>query len=664
MAEPQIETVTDGKTVHGVVAEFSDVDSLLAACRRVRDAGFTKADAFTPFPVHGIDKALGIKPTVLPWIALGAGLTGTCIALTMQIWMNGIDYQYIISGKPYISLPAFIPVTFELTILLASFGTFFGMWALNGLPRFSNPMFTSPRFDRATDDTFFLFLDAKDPRFEEQGARSLLADLGGEYIEPVIEDESPQAIPKALLVGLATVIALSFIPALVVARMRVTKSESPRFHIFPDMDFSPAKDAQQSATLFADGRAMRPDVPGTVSRGELNWDLDFQTGIDIEALARIDAVQANRLVAMMRPDENGDGEIETEEAEATAVEEVAEADEEPQEPTAAEASDDETAEDGKAADGGETTAGEDTAAEEVEPESASAEAETEAKAETEMKETAAAEASDEDEAAEAEVADAEASQSESSESEVSESAASESEPSDSDDSDPTANDEQMPVEQKPAEQKPAEQDQGAPSVEVASGSESSSEEAAGEEPSAEAGEAMAGSEDSSAGAGESADKTPWLRSNPLTLTADVLERGQEQFNIYCAVCHGVNGRGNGLVNQRAQKILATTWTPPSNLHDETLYQDAYPDGKLFSTITNGIRKMPGYAGQIQARDRWAIVGYVRALQASRDATLEDVPEDQRSALEQRQAEIRQQLEAAAAEAAEEEADAGASTPAT
>ena len=110
------------KKIHGVTAEFTSVDKLLSACRRVRDAGYVKTDAFTPFAVHGIEKALGIKPTKLPFIALAGGLTGTTIALIMQIWMNGIDYPYIISGKPFISLPAFMPVAFELTILLASFG--------------------------------------------------------------------------------------------------------------------------------------------------------------------------------------------------------------------------------------------------------------------------------------------------------------------------------------------------------------------------------------------------------------------------------------------------------------------------------------------------------------------------------------------------------------
>ena len=224
MSETKTETI-----VHGMMAEFTTVDSLLDACRRVRDAGYTKTDAYTPFAVHGIDKALGIKPTILPWIALIAGVTGTAIALAMQIWMNGIDYKYIISGKPYISLPAFMPVAFELTILLASFGTFFGMWALNGLPRFSNPMFTDPRFDRATDDRFFLYIDSKDERYDAEGVRRLLADTGSEYINEVVEDDSPTEVPKPVFMVWGLMVAVSIIPLLVVLTMRVTTSSKPRF---------------------------------------------------------------------------------------------------------------------------------------------------------------------------------------------------------------------------------------------------------------------------------------------------------------------------------------------------------------------------------------------------------------------------------------------------
>lgn len=565
--------VVDDNVVRGVVAEFTDVDSLLAACVRVRDAGYTKADAFAPFAVHGIDKALGIKPTLLPWIALAAGGIGTCTALTMQIWMNGIDYPYIISGKPFISLPASIPVAFELTILFASFGTFFGMWLLNGLPRFSNPMFTSPRFDRATDDTFFLFLDAKDKRFNEAGAKSFLGDLGGEYIETVREDKSPKTIPKFLLVGIALLISFSLIPALLVARMRVTKSTSPRFHIFPDMDFSPAKDMQQTSTLFADGRAMRPDVPGTVNRGAMDWDLNFQTGIDLEKLSQTDAPRVRQLVAMVQSDAPVDADDQVAESESADA------------PTAADAVTQPPADETPATDA--TPAVEEPAVEEPAAEEPAAE-----------EQPAAAEGTTQTPAADSEPA--------------SDAAASD-----------ASKDAPMAA-QEPAAQAPAAEQ--APAVQPAT------------------------PDKLAPASGPTVDTTPWLTENPVVLSDAMLKRGQTVFNVYCSVCHGMDGNGNGLVNQRAQLILATTWTPPSNLHDQTLYQDAYPDGKLFSTISNGIRKMPGYRGQIGVEDRWAIVAYVRALQASQDATIEDVPQSQRATIKKKQAEVKAAIAKAAAEA--------------
>ena len=290
------------KKIHGVTAEFSSVDTLLSACNQVREAGYTKTDAFTPFAVHGIEKALGVKPTKLPFIVLVGGLTGTTIALLMQIWMNGINYPYIISGKPFISLPAFMPVAFELTILLSAFGAFFGMWALNGLPRFSNPMFTNPRFDRVTDDTFFLFIDAKDDGFDQARVEKLFAEVGGEHISTVVDDDSSTKVPSFLLLAWAVSVALSIVPMLILAKMRVTNSSSPRFHIFFDMDFSPSRDMQQQTSIFADNRSMRPDVRGTVARGQFTGDLSFNTGI-----AQANTPQAERLVAaFLNPQDDSD----------------------------------------------------------------------------------------------------------------------------------------------------------------------------------------------------------------------------------------------------------------------------------------------------------------------------------------------------------------------
>ncbi|HBJ34875.1 MAG TPA: hypothetical protein DDZ51_08950, partial [Planctomycetaceae bacterium] len=123
-------------------------------------------------------------------------------------------------------------------------------------------------------------------------------------------------------------------------------------------------------------------------------------------------------------------------------------------------------------------------------------------------------------------------------------------------------------------------------------------------------------------------------------------------------CHGNDGRGNGLVNRRAQRILATAWVQPSSLHQDTLYAEVYPDGKLFSTISNGIRKMGGYSSQIKARDRWAIVAYVRALQESQNATLESIPLDRRNELTKAKAEVDRKL-AEQAEADRKRAEASA-----
>lgn len=269
MSEHKPEKKVRPPQAFGWMAEYSDEHAMLDAARRVRDAGYTRTDVFAPFPVHGIDEALGIKPTILPWFTLLAGATGTTIAVVMQIWMNAVDYPYIISGKPYNSLPAFVPVMFELTVLFAAFTTVFAMLGLNGLPRFSNPLFTSPRFDRATDDRFFLWVDSRDKYFNSEKVKSLLQNTACVNVEEVREDESPSDIPKGLFTIIASLILLTIIPLAVAWNIRSVPSESPRWHIFFDMDFQPFKKAQKQTVIFADGRTERPPVPGTVARGSL-----------------------------------------------------------------------------------------------------------------------------------------------------------------------------------------------------------------------------------------------------------------------------------------------------------------------------------------------------------------------------------------------------------
>lgn len=265
---------------YGWMAEFENEHDLLHAAEKVRDAGYTKTDAFTPFPVHGIDHALGIKPTILPFIVLCAGLTGLCTALLMQWWMNGVDYRYIISGKPFGITPASIPVSFELTILFSAFTSVLGMLALNGLPKFSNPVFNNAKFDRATNDRFFLYVDSHDKYYNRESVRELLSSVSPSSLDEVIEDSTPSELPRPIWLGSLLLVLAGLIPAAIVLNMRASFSDLPRWHVFFDMDFQPKKKPQQTTTIFKDGRSMRPQVPGTVSRGQLSQEDPFYLGYD------------------------------------------------------------------------------------------------------------------------------------------------------------------------------------------------------------------------------------------------------------------------------------------------------------------------------------------------------------------------------------------------
>ncbi len=438
----------------GWVAEYADDNKLLEAARKVRDSGYTRTDAFTPFPVHGIDEALGIKATVLPWFTLCAGATGTCIALIMQWWMNAFDYPYIISGKPFASWPAFIPVAFELTILFAAYTTVFAMLGLNGLPKFSNPLFTNPKFDRATDDRFFLWVDSRDKYFNTEKVKSLLESTGPLSVDEVREDDSSPEIPKAIFSALVVLALIALIPGAIVLRMRASRSDQPRWQVFFDMDFQPKKKPQQTTTNFADRRVQRPPVPGTIARGELDLSDPYYLGYDPDKTAALEATTGTRMVAF-------------------------------------------SAQDG---------------------------------------------------AAQAEPAPAAA----------------------------------------PQAAAPA----GGP--------------AAGE------------------------PNYVWLTEFPLEATEELFALGKKKFETNCAVCHGYAGYGDGLVSQRAANLAQGYWLQPTSMHEERIQKQTV--GRIYYTVTNGKGKMAGYASSLTPRERWAVVLYVRALQRSQNAKIEDVPEPRRAEL--------------------------------
>jgi len=359
-----------------------------------------------------MDRAMGIRRTRLPWIVLGAGMAGAATALLLQWWTNAIDYPLLISGKPLFSLPANIPIVFELIVLFSAIAAFVGTLALNRLPQFWHPASAAERFGRATTDGFFLFIEAADRKFDEAALRAVIQSLGAIGIEPCFETKAGRAFPKATAWVALVAAVLATVPPLLIARARLVKSATPRYDIFSDMNFQEKYKMQAASTLFADGRAMRPQVPGTVRQGGLDADDHLYRG------------------------KTGD---------------------------------------------------------------------------------------------------------------------------------------------------------------------------------------------------------QWATTFPMPPSREMMERGQERFNIYCTNCHGFLGEGDGMTSRRGQKRASAMppppgekWVKPVSL--QSLGVREQPVGQIFNTITNGIRNMPSYAAQIPPEDRWAIILYLRALERSQNATIQDVPEDRRSQL--------------------------------
>jgi hypothetical protein len=170
------------------LAEYPTTAAVVHAAERVRDAGYRKWDVHTPFPIHGMNAAMGIRDSAVGWIVLVMGLTGCASAFLLIWWTNGVDYPLVVGGKPPYSLPSMIPVMFELTILLSAFGAVFGMLGLNQLPKHHHPVFYSDRFERATDDRFFISIEASDPAFDREATRALLEETHPTHVELVQEE--------------------------------------------------------------------------------------------------------------------------------------------------------------------------------------------------------------------------------------------------------------------------------------------------------------------------------------------------------------------------------------------------------------------------------------------------------------------------------------------
>jgi Protein of unknown function (DUF3341) len=168
------------ENLYGLMVEFDSATELVDGARAARDAGYTQTDAFSPFPIHGLDEALGVKRSILPYLCFAGGITGLMTGVALQYFVHVIDYPIIVGGRPHFSLPAMVPPAYELTILFTAFTAVFGMLFLNGLPRPYHPVFNVPRFALATREKFFLLIESSDEKFDYDETRGFLEGLEGQ----------------------------------------------------------------------------------------------------------------------------------------------------------------------------------------------------------------------------------------------------------------------------------------------------------------------------------------------------------------------------------------------------------------------------------------------------------------------------------------------------
>lgn len=397
-----------GTVLYGLLAEYDGPEALVHAAERVREAGYSKWDAFTPFPIHALEEAMKIKRTILPWFVFFAGITGLAAGILLQWWTNAVDYPFMISGKPMWSIPANVPIMFEVTVLFSALTAAGAMFVMNNLPQLWHPLFGSPRFRKVTSDGFYIAIESRDSKFNEKAATDLLKGTHPLHFERVEEPARPnRAIPKPVIAVALMGASLTLIPVAWTAKMRSTTHKQPMTHWAKDMDYQPKFLPQAENPLFADGRAMRSPVQGTVARGEILDNPALLTG---------------------------------------------------------------------------TVGG------------------------------------------------------------------------------------------------------------------------------------------------------AWVTDFPpeVVISDATMRHGKAKFRVFCSTCHGLGGKGDGMIAQRAAALQTPGWVPPANLQSDLVRNQ--PIGQIFNTITNGIRSMPAWGHSLSPEDRWAVALYVRALGRSSNAAIDDVPPAQRSAL--------------------------------
>ena len=256
------------KKIFGLAALFKDPNAIIAAAKKVHSEGYTKWDVNTPYPVHGMDKAMGMKPSRLGFVTLFFGLSGTTIALLFMWWTMSVDYPLVIGGKPFFALPSFIPVTFEVTVLLGTVFTIISMFALFfGLPRNSHPLHDTNYIKKVSLDHYGVVIEVADPKFDEDKIRSLFSSLGAVQSDVIyFPEKQPVKIFEPRFIMFLILVA-----AVVSGATYFTLNKFMYMIPYNWMDDQAKIDSQSKSDFFADERGMRLPVEGTVARGFLPY---------------------------------------------------------------------------------------------------------------------------------------------------------------------------------------------------------------------------------------------------------------------------------------------------------------------------------------------------------------------------------------------------------
>ncbi|HCY77847.1 MAG TPA: hypothetical protein DHV28_18210 [Ignavibacteriales bacterium] len=266
--------MNNDKKIFGIAATFKTPDEIINAAKKVSSSGFTEFDVNTPYPVHGMDKAMKIKPSKLGFVTLVMGLSGASIALLFMYWTMSVDYPMVIGGKPFFALPAFIPVTFELTVLLATVSTVIAMIALFfRLPDNKHPLHDTDYMKSVSADKYGIVIESTDSKFDEKSVTDFLKNLNPLKIEIIYyppEDSYPIFQPKFIIFLIVVAVLVSGGTYITLNKLLYTVP----YNFMMDQD---KLNPQKPSELFADGRGMRTPVEGTVARGFMPYPYTGQT---------------------------------------------------------------------------------------------------------------------------------------------------------------------------------------------------------------------------------------------------------------------------------------------------------------------------------------------------------------------------------------------------